>query len=61
MPKYIILRELNMINIVPLKTFSLHREIKSTIYGFEFTIAIVEGGLNLTAAFSILKQQTQLY
>lgn len=46
--------------MVPLKTFSLHREEKLTIDGFEFAMAVVEGRLNLTAAFSILEQQKWL-
>ena len=44
------------INIVHLKIFSLHGEEKLTIDGFEFTMAVVEGRLTLTAAFLILEQ-----
>lgn len=60
MPKYFFFFEgIEGINIVPLKTFSLHGEEKLTIDSFEFTIAVVEHRLNLTAAFSTLEQQNQ--
>lgn len=53
MPKNIFLK----ISITPLISFSLHGEEKLTADGFEFTTAVVEGRLNLTAAFWILEEQ----